>query len=81
MLPELAEIYALLPQVEQVLTAVNALAITVEAIQVNTPAGKKAKSDIDNTLARLQAHASDLHAQLTTNPQPAGISNHVASNL
>jgi hypothetical protein len=65
MLPELAELYVLLPQIEQILVAANTLAVAVEAIQAKTPEGKKALSDIDGTLARIQAHASDLHVQIT----------------
>jgi len=58
------ELIALLPEIEQILAAANTLALTVEAIQATTPAGKKTLADIDTTLARIQAHASDLHVQI-----------------
>jgi hypothetical protein len=65
MLPELAGLAVFLPQIEQILAATNTLALAVEAIQATTPAGKKALSDIDTTLARIHAYAGDLHIQIT----------------
>ncbi len=58
------ELIVFLPQIEQILAAANTLALAVEAIQATTPAGKKALTDIDTTLACIQAHASDLHVQI-----------------
>ncbi len=59
------ELIALAPQIESILAAANLLAATVEAIQATTPEGKKLLADIDASLARIQAHASDVHVQIT----------------
>ena len=57
----LTELAAAIPQVQNILTAVNAITAAVTAVKATTPAAKKAVADAQAKLDTIKAHVSDLH--------------------